>query len=112
MTYYKNIAKFSITVDGKQVLPGDIYGTNHYVHSKYMLKVDKPIIMAVKTVNVADVSVKTEDVKPIVETKTEDVKDIKPKRKSGRPSKTVVDVPKEETKNNDIENNSEELDNG
>lgn len=109
MIYYKNIAKFSITIDGKPIPPGDIYETNHYVHSKYMLKVDKPIITAVKTVNVADIATKCADVEPIIADKKEDTK---PKRKSGRPSKAVVDVPKEETKNNDIENNSEELDNG
>ena len=109
MIYYKNIAKFSITIDGKQIPPGDIYGTNHYVHSKYMLKVDKPIITAVKTVNVADITTKCVDAEPIVADKKVD---IKPKRRSGRPSKAVLDVPKAETKNNDIENNSEELDNG
>lgn len=112
MVYYKNIAKFSITIDGKQVSPGDVCATNHYVHSKYMLKADKPTVTAIEEVKVADITVKSEDAEPIVADVEEEVKDVKPKRKSGRPSKAVVDVPKEETKNNDIENNSEELDNG
>lgn len=112
MVYYKNIAKFSITIDGKHVSPGDICATNHYVHSKYMLKVDKPTVTAIEEVKVADITVKNEDAEPIVADIAEEVKDVKPKRKSGRPSKPVVDEPKEDTENKDIENNSEELING
>lgn len=114
MFYYKNIANFPITVDGNSVKPGDVCRTKHYVHNKYMLKVDEPVVITVITdepVRVENINI--ELVAEPVETGVE--KQPKAKRKAGRPSKATETVsetePKDETKINETIN-SEEIDNG
>lgn len=105
MLYYKNIAKFPIICDGVTVLPGEIHEANHFLNNRHMLRVSKPE-------PVVEVIEEVKPLEPIVEsTKTTVMKE------NSTPTEPVKVVRRRSSKSktnlkNNIENKSEEIDNG